>query len=460
MRDAVATNGVKGQAERRMRDAEVEQRFTRLKRELHERLIAAMDLSAARKLNADELRVQLKRGAEELCVRKGELLSRADRERLIEELIDETLGLGPLEPLMRDPTVSDILINGPKTVYVERRGRLELTTIAFDDEQHLLEVVQRIAGRVGRRIDEASPMVDARLPDGSRVNAVLRPLALDGALVSIRRFAARPLLAGDLIARRSITSEMVEFLSACVKARLNIMISGGTGSGKTTFLNVLSGYIPDDERLVTIEDAAELQLQQPHVARMESRPPNMEGAGEVTARDLVRNALRMRPDRILVGECRGAEAFDMLQAMSTGHDGSLTTIHANDTRDAIGRLEMLVGMSNAGLPIWFVHRQIAAAIQIVVQTARLVGGARKVIQVSEITGTANDTIAMHDIFHYEQTGVDDRGFAQGHFIATGIRPHCLERLRSAGVPLPPGLFERRTLVIDRLDDLERSPCRP
>ncbi len=435
-------------------------RLSRLKRDLHERLIAAMDLSAVNTLTADELRAQLRCGAEELCARNRELLTRADRERLIEELVDETLGLGPLEPLMRDPTISDILINGPHIVYVERRGRLERTSIAFDDEQHLLGVVQRIAARVGRRIDESSPMVDARLPDGSRVNAVLRPLALDGALVSIRRFAVRPLLAGDLIARRCVTSEMIEFLVGCVQAKLNIVISGGTGSGKTTLLNVLSGYIPDDERLVTIEDAAELQLQQPHVARMETRPANMEGAGEVTACDLLRNALRMRPDRSLGGECRGAEAFDMLQAMSTGHDGSLTTIHANDTRDAVGRLEMLVGMSSAGLPIWFIHRQIAAAIQIVVQTSRLTGGARKIVQVSEITGTVNDTIAMHDLFVFEQTGLDERRNAQGHFAATGIRPHCLDRLKAAGVDLPPDPFERRTLVIDRLDDLEHGSCHP
>jgi pilus assembly protein CpaF len=371
-------------------------------------------------------------------------------------LIDETLGLGPLEPLMRDPTISDILINGPKTVYVERRGRLELTGIVFEDNQHLLAVLQKIASRVGRRVDEACPMVDARLPDGSRVNAVLPPLALDGALVSIRRFAARPLLAGDLIARQSAAPEMIEFLAACVQARLNVMISGGTGSGKTTLLNLLSGYIPDDERLVTIEDAAELQLQQPHVARMETRPANMEGVGEVTSRDLLRNALRMRPDRIIVGECRGAEAFDMLQAMSTGHDGSLTTIHANHARDAVNRLEMLVGMSNAGLPLWFIHRQIAAAIQIVIQTTRLAGGARKIVQISEITGVAGETIAMHDLFVYEQTGLDEQRAAQGQFSATGIRPTCLDRLQSSGVRLPPELFQRRTLSIDRVDGLDHS----
>lgn len=439
--------------------ADRETRLSRLKRELHERLIAAVDISALRSLSHDELRSQLRRGAEELCGGRSELLNNADRERLIQELIDETLGLGPLEPLMRDPTVSDILINGPKHVYVERRGRLEMTGIVFEDDQHLQIILQRIAARVGRRIDEASPMVDARLPDGSRVNAVLPPLAIDGSLVSIRRFAARPLLAGDLIARHTAAPEMIEFLAACVQARLNIMISGGTGSGKTTLLNLLSGYVPDDERLITIEDAAELQLQQPHVARMETRPPNMEGAGEITARDLVRNALRMRPDRIIVGECRGAEAFDMLQAMSTGHAGSLTTIHANDTRDAVNRLEMLVGMSNAGLPLWFIHRQIAASIQIIVQTSRLTGGARKITQISEITGVANETLAMHDIFVFEQTGVDELRVAQGHFAATGIRPQCLDRILSAGITPNAATFQRRVLAIDRVDALEAKATR-
>jgi pilus assembly protein CpaF len=299
-------------------------------------------------------------------------------------------------------------------------------------------------------------MVDARLPDGSRVNAVLSPVALDGALVSIRRFATRPLMAGDLIAQRSATSEMIDFLAACVQARLNIMISGGTGSGKTTLLNILSGYIPEEERLVTIEDAAELQLQQPHVARMETRPANMEGAGAVTARDLVRNALRMRPDRIIIGECRGAEALDMLQAMSTGHDGSLTTIHANDARDAVARLEMLVGMSEAEVPMWFIHRQIASAIQIVVQTTRLMGGLRKIVQISEVTGQVNNTVAMHDIFAFEQTGVDERRVAQGHYLATGIRPNCLERLEAAGIRLPTGMFERRRLTVERVDALEHA----
>ncbi|MEX0585448.1 MAG: CpaF family protein, partial [Pirellulales bacterium] len=391
------------------------------------------------------------RGAEKLCSSHGGLLSLADRERLIDELVHETLGLGPLEPLMRDPTISDILINGPHMVYVERRGRLERTDVRFRDLDHLLGIIQRIASRIGRRIDESSPMVDARLADGSRVNAIIRPLALEGALVSIRRFSARPLLASDMVARKTATPEMLEFLAACVKSRLNVMISGGTGSGKTTLLNMLSGYIPDDERIVTIEDAAELQLQQPHVGRLESRPPNIEGRGEVTARDLVRNALRMRPDRIIVGECRGKEAFDMLQAMNTGHDGGMTTIHANDSRDAVNRLEMLVGMAAPELPMWFIHRQISSSIHIVVHTARLSGGARKITQISEVTGSLSDAISMHDVFCFEQTGVNELGEADGQFHATGIRPNCYARInKMVGLALPVAMFERGPRTIGRM----------
>lgn len=425
--------------------ADRDDRVQRIKKDLHKRLIAGLDVSAIGQMDDYELRNELRRGAEELCSYRSDLLSYEERDRLINEMIDETLGLGPIEPLLRDPTVSDILINGPSTVYVERRGRLELTNITFHDDNHLLEIVQRIATRVGRRLDESSPMVDARLEDGSRVNAVIRPLALDGALVSIRRFSARPLMAGDLIARHSATPEMIEFLSTCVRARLNIMISGGTGSGKTTLLNMLSGYIAHDERVATIEDAAELQLQQPHLARMETRPPNVENRGEITARDLVRNALRMRPDRIIVGECRGSEAFDMLQAMNTGHDGSLTTIHANDTRDAVSRLEMLVALAGFDIPQWFIRKQIASALQIVVQTRRLSGGQRRIVQISEITGVQGDSVTMHDLFHFEQTGVDDKGVAQGEFYSGGIQPRCLGRLKAAGIDLPLTMFERRAL---------------
>jgi pilus assembly protein CpaF len=423
-----------------------EERFLRHKRDLHQRLISGMDLSAIGAMDEAELRLEARRAAEELCRQSADLLNLSERERLVNEVLDEAFGLGPLEPLLRDPTVSDILINGPKTVYVERQGRLQRSEVAFEDERHLLQIVQRIVGRVGRRVDEATPMVDARLPDGSRVNAIIPPLALDGSLVSIRRFGTRPLLPRDLVAKKSITQDMVDFLAACIRARVNVLISGGTGSGKTTLLNALSSFIADDERVATIEDAAELRLQQPHVVRMETRPPNVEGSGEVTTRDLVRNALRMRPDRVIIGECRGGEALDMLQAMNTGHDGSMTTVHANDTRDAISRLEMMVGLAGFDLPIWIIRRQVASAIQVVVQAARLPGGARKIVKISEITGMEGDVISMHDLFAFKQTGVDDSRAAQGYFFANGIRPKCLERLEAAGVRLPVEMFERRMLT--------------
>jgi pilus assembly protein CpaF len=413
------------------------------RRQLHQKLIAGMDLAVVGKLDEDQLRGEVRRAAEELCRQGTDLFTLAERERLVEEVLDETFGLGPLEPLMRDPTISDIMINGPKTVYVERGGRLSRLAVAFEDDKHLLRIVQRIAGRVGRRVDETTPMVDARMADGSRFNAIIPPLALDGALVSIRRFGARPLLAADLVAKGAMTEEMATFLSACIRARINLVVSGGTGSGKTTLLNALSAFIPEDERVATIEDAAELRLQQPHVVRMETRPPNLEGHGQVTCRDLVRNALRMRPDRIIIGECRGAETFDMLQAMNTGHDGSMTTIHANDTRDAVARVEMMVGMAGFDLPIWIIRRQIAAAVQIIVQAARLSGGVRKVVKISEITGMESDVVSMQDIFVFKQTGVDADRVAQGHFQATGIRPKCLERLEVTGSKLPPSTFERR-----------------
>jgi pilus assembly protein CpaF len=429
------------------------ERLVRLKKDIHKQLVTGLRIPAIGNVDDYELRRELRRGIEQLCNDRVELLSQEEREQVINEIIDETLGLGPIETLLRDPTITDILINGPRTVYVERRGQIEETPVVFHDEQHLLEIVQRIATRVGRRLDESSPMVDARLQDGSRVNAVIRPLALDGALVSIRRFGSRPLLASDLIARKSVMPEIIDFLAACVRARLNILISGGTGSGKTTFLNMLSGYIPSNERVATIEDAAELQLQQRHVARMETRPANLEGKGEVTTRDLVRNALRMRPDRIIVGECRGPEAFDMLQAMTTGHNGGMTTIHANNTRDAIGRLEMLIGMAGFDLPIWFIHKHIASAINIIVQCSRLTGGARKIVQISEVTGAEGDVISMHDLFVFEQTGVDENQAAVGNFQATGVRPRCLERLTATGLGIDPQMFERRNLEQSRLDPL-------
>lgn len=419
--------------------------FQAIKREVHQQVIAKLDIMTIGLMGQDELRTEVRRKVEELCRNRTDLLSSAERDRLIAEVLDETFGFGPLEPLLRDPEISDILINGPKTIYIERHGRLHKSSVVFHDDRHVLQVVQRIVGRMGRRLDETSPMVDGRLPDGSRLNAIIPPLALDGPLVSIRRFGARPLLAEDLLAKESVTPDMLQFLAACVEARINILVSGGTGSGKTTLLNALSRYIPADERVATIEDAAELKLQQPHVVRMETRPPNIEGEGEVTTRDLVRNALRMRPDRIIVGECRGSEALDMLQAMNTGHEGSLTTIHANTPRDALSRLEMMVGMAGFEIPVWVIRRQVASAINIIVQVGRLIGGARKIVKITEITGMENDTISMHDIFEYKQTGLDEHRMVQGYYAATGIRPHLLHKLETSGAGLPVELFERKIL---------------
>lgn len=421
------------------------ERFLRHKKELHQQLIANIDVAAIGTMSDAELQAEVRRAAEQLSRSTSELFSFSERERLVNEVLDETFGLGPLEPLIRDPNISDILVNGPKTVYIERHGRLERANVSFHDERHLLQIVQRIAGRVGRRVDETCPMVDARLQDGSRVNAIIPPLALDGTLLSIRRFGAKPLLMSDLITHGSMTQGMYEFLTACIKARLNIIISGGTGSGKTTLMNALSASIPHDERIATIEDAAELRLQQPHLARMETRAANIEGSGLVTTRDLVRNALRMRPDRIIIGECRGPESLDMLQAMNTGHEGSMTTIHANDTRDAISRLEMMVGMAGFDLPIWVIRRQIASTLQIIVHVARLKGGPRKIMRISEITGMEGDVISMHDIFAFKQTGVNENGIAQGVFQVTGIRPKHMDKLDAAGIHLPIEIFERRTL---------------
>lgn len=433
-----------------------EDRFQVLKGEIHEKLISGMDFNASKSLDQTRLRNELRKAADKLCGQHSDLLSQADRKRLIDELLDEALGLGPLEPLMRDSSVSDILVNGPECVYVERHGVLERTPIRFRDNSHLIDIVQRIAGKVGRRIDESSPMVDARLPDGSRLNAVIHPLALDGALVSIRRFATQSIDIRSLLESASATPVMLEFLAACVKARLNVLISGGTGSGKTTLLNLLSGFITSTERIATIEDAAELRLQQPHVARMETRPENVDGKGEITARDLIRNALRMRPDRIIVGECRGAEAFDMLQAMNTGHDGSMSTIHANDTREALNRLEMLIGMAAPELPMWFIHRQIASAVQIVVQVARLQGGERKILQISEVTGINGDAVSMHDLFRFRQHGVGNDGKAVGRFEALGLIPHCLPRLESVGIRMSPSKFSSERFSQNNLDKMRRS----
>jgi pilus assembly protein CpaF len=416
-----------------------------LKNQVHREVVEKIDLSAIGMLNEDDLRAEIRRNAELVLDERSADLTPAERELLINDVIDETFGLGPLEPLFHDDQVTDIMINGSRKVYVEKAGRLELSKIKFANDAHVVKIVQRIVGAIGRRIDETSPMVDGRLKDGSRINAIIPPLALDGPLVSIRRFGTRPLQAENLINNQSITPEILDFVRNCVAGRLNCLISGGTGSGKTTLLNILSASIPDSERVATIEDAAELQLQQSHVIRMETRPPNIEGEGEVTTRDLVRNALRMRPDRIIVGECRGAEALDMLQAMNTGHDGSLTTVHANTPRDALMRLEMMVGMSGLEIPIWTIRRQIASAINIVIQTTRLTGGPRKVLAVSEITGMEGEIISMHDLFRFHQTHVNEKGVACGYFEATGVRPRCLDRLEACGRGMDPRLFEKRQL---------------
>jgi pilus assembly protein CpaF len=426
----------------------MEAEFQRLKTGIHRELLDSLDLSRITGLSDEELREDIRRLAEGMLRTRARKLPPIDEQRLIDELIAESFGLGPLEPYMQDPDVTDILVNGPHEVYVERLGRLQETNTVFADEEHLLQIIQRIAARVGRRIDEHSPMVDARLPDGSRVNAVIPPLALQGPVLSIRRFGHQPLQVGDLLVRGSICPEMVQLLEAAIEGRINIMISGGTGSGKTTLLNNLSKFIPANERLVTIEDSAELKLQRKHVVKLETRPKSAEGTAEVTQRDLVRNALRMRPDRIIIGEVRGAEALDMLQAMNTGHEGSLTTIHANDTRDALSRLEVMVSMAGFDLPVAVTRRYIASAITLIVHLARLKGGVRRVMRISEITALESGDYVIQDLFGYQQTGVDDRGIARGHFYATGHVPQFLRRLIEQGIDLPPSLFEARQLTPD------------
>lgn len=423
-----------------------ETEFQQIKEDLHRQVISRIDLSFIGTMNDRELRNEIRRVSEQLLATEATHLTAEERERLVTEVIAETFGLGPLEALLKDPTISDIMINGASTVYVERKGKLSRTKVKFANDAHLIKIIQRIVSGVGRRIDETQPMCDARLADGSRVNAIIPPLAIDGPLVSIRRFGARPLQGEDLIRNDSITREMLDFMEAAVRSRLNVIVSGGTGSGKTTLLNMLSGFIPDDERVATIEDAAELRLQQSHVIRMETRPANVEGHGEVSARDLVKNALRMRPDRIIIGECRGGETFDMLQAMNTGHDGSLTTIHANSPRDAMIRLEMMVGMAGFDLPMWTIRRQIASAVHVVIQAVRLTGGLRKIVKISEVTGMEGEVITMHDLFVFKQTGLDANRKAQGYYCATGVRPFSLERMEATGNPLPVQMFEQRILT--------------
>ena len=420
--------------------------YQQVKADLHRKILDRLDLEKLGRASGDSARDEV------LVVIRGAVnaevvpLSFAERERLAREILDEIFGLGPLEQLLKDGNVSDILVNRFDRVYVEKAGKLELTTLAFKDNGHLMQIIERIVSRVGRRVDESSPMVDARLADGSRVNAIIPPLALDGPCLSIRRFGRDPVTATQMIENKTLTEPMLTLLSAMVKGRLNLLVSGGTGAGKTTLLNVLSGYIPNYERIVTIEDAAELQLKQENIVRLETRPPNIEGKGAVRQRQLVINSLRMRPDRIVVGEVRGEEAFDMLQAMNTGHEGSLTTVHANSPRDAMARIENMVSMANLNIPERAVRQQIASAVHAVVQIARLSDGTRKVITISEITGMADDAIAMQDIFVFERTGIDESGRVRGAFRATGVRPQFAERLATSGAKLSPALFESRSEV--------------
>ena len=422
--------------------------FDILKQQIHQKLIGKLDLNRVGELEGDVLRREIRMVVEHLCDSENTLLNRSERDRLVDEVLDETFGLGPLEMILKDPKVSDILINGPKDIYVERGGKMERSACEFRDNSHLLQIIDRIVSKVGRRVDETCPMVDARLEDGSRVNAIIPPLALDGAAMSIRRFGSNPLKLEDLLNYKAFTPEMVMLLEGAMKARLNIVISGGTGSGKTTLLNTLSSFIPNEDRIITIEDAAELQLQQDHVVRLETRPPNIEGKGAVTATDLVKNCLRMRPERIIIGECRGAEDLDMLQAMNTGHEGSLTTTHANTPRDCIARLETMILMAGFEMPIKAMRTQIASAVDLVVQANRLQGGPRKVTHITEIVGMENDTIVMQDIFRYMQDGIDENGRATGRFVCSGIRPKCIDRLEQSGVRLPASVFQERVMLVD------------
>ena len=415
--------------------------YMQLKGRIHQGLLDRVDLESLQQLAPEQIRDELKMIVELMLEEETVPINEVERANLVRDIQNEMLGFGPLELLLADPSVSDILVNTCNQVYVERRGKLELTDVRFADEAHLMKIIDKIVSRVGRRIDESCPMVDARLPDGSRVNAIIPPLAIDGAIVSIRRFSADPLRLSDLIAYKSMTPGMGEILQGLGKAEVNILISGGTGSGKTTMLNVISGFISPEERIVTIEDAAELQLQQPHVVRLETRPANIEGNGEVTQRALVRNALRMRPDRIILGEVRGGEALDMLQAMNTGHEGSMATIHANTPRDALTRLENMISMAAASLPSKAMRQQISSAVGVVLQVSRLTDGKRKLVSLQEITGMEGDVITMQEIFAFRQTGLGENGAVLGHFCATGIRPRFLDRLRNYGVDIPESVFD-------------------
>ena len=420
--------------------------YQQVKADLHRKILDRLDLEKLGRTTGDSAREEVLILIRSSVNGEAVPLSFAEREQLSREILDEIFGLGPLEPLLKDPTISDILVNRFDRVYIERAGKLEITGLSFKDNQHLMQIIDRIVSRIGRRVDESSPMVDARLQDGSRVNAIIPPLALDGACLSIRRFGRDPITARNMIDNKTLTEPMLDMLSAMVKGRLNLLISGGTGAGKTTVLNVLSGYIPNSERIVTIEDAAELQLKQEHVVRLETRPPNIEGKGSVRMRQLVINSLRMRPDRIVVGEVRGEEAFDMLQAMNTGHEGSLTTVHANSPRDALARVENMVSMANLNIPERAIRQQIANAVHAVVQVARLSDGSRKVLTISEVTGMDGDSITLQDIFVFDRSGIDESGKVRGVFRSTGQPPHFAERLATAGCRLSPAIFESRMEV--------------
>ena len=415
--------------------------YQELKFALHRKLLDRINLEALSSMAGDRVRAQVRAAVAELVEEQKTPLSLVEKDRIIEEILDEVFGLGPLEPLLQDPTVSDILVTTPHLVYVERGGKLYRTAVEFKDDSHLLRIIEKIVSRIGRRVDESSPLVDARLPDGSRVNAVIPPVAVDGPLLSIRRFGRHALKGEDLVAKLAMTEGMLELLKGCVKARLNILICGGTGSGKTTLLNAVSSYIPEDERIVTIEDAAELRLQQTHVARLETRPANVEGVGAIHIRQLVINALRMRPDRIIVGEVRAEEALDMLQAMNTGLDGSLTTLHANTPRDGLGRLEVMVGMANSHMGIRAIRSQIASAVDLFIQTSRFSDGTRRITHITEVVGMEQDIITLQDIFLFEKTGITESGKVLGRFRATGIRPKFYDRLKTCGITLPPQLFQ-------------------
>jgi pilus assembly protein CpaF len=414
-----------------------------LKTRMHERLLDMLNLSAIEKVAPSDLRREVSTIINQLLAKEGVALNAKEFQQIVEEILNEVLGLGPLEPLLKDPSVGDILVNTHNHVYVERQGRLEITAVRFKDERHLLRIIDKIVSAVGRRVDESQPWVDARLPDGSRVNAIVPPCALDGPLLSIRKFGQSPMTIEKLVERDALTPQIAHVLQGITRARLNLIISGGTGSGKTTMLNAVSSFIGQRERIITIEDAAELQLQQFHVVRMETRPPNIEGRGSVTQRELLRNALRMRPDRIIVGEVRGAEALDMLQAMNTGHDGSMTTIHANTPRDALSRLEQMIMMTGVQFPLHSMRQQLASAIDVVIQLERMADGKRRMVSLQEITGMERDIVTMQEIFSYQREGIDEHGAVIGHFEASGVRPKFADRLRAFGVELPGDLFSTK-----------------